>query len=262
MLMFVSIVLCSCSNSKFDDAVSIIGSLPVFFDQDKIEQTASYEDGKLIISFPFESTSKWDNVIGDGWIPQVFIRELFENNIAAYTLGSVLKTKEGVSPIEDFLSIMDEKNAKFEIKYGNKSVLFSTDEIRELLNDDIQKDIAAPYFAIQMEKFADYYNEELQASGLYLTSAAIEHDTLYININCKKNIDLRRINPVTIDAILTYPAIPMHCYLNKLCLAFRYHKIDKENQLTTNKIFEGDIVMPVPSEKLEKTWEKMQQEKK
>lgn len=118
LLLAFGTILCSC-HSKFDDAVSLIESIPVFFDNHRLNQNVEYKERELTISFPYHSqTEAWaDNVIGDDWVPEVFIRNLFGTALSQVILGKVLDSE---TPVETFLSMMDEKNASFIVQYGKK----------------------------------------------------------------------------------------------------------------------------------------------
>lgn len=263
-------VLCSCQ-SKFDDAVSLIASLPVFFDNDRVNQIVEYKDKTLTISFPYHSqTEGWtDNVIGDEWVPEVFIQKLFGTALSQVTLGKVLDSD---SPVESFLAMMDEKNASFVVKYGNKTVNLTTDNIRQILSGEDNRNLAAPYFAKQLQKFADDYNSVLKEKGLYIANARKENSsTIFININYKTRGDLKKINDIALKSLGDYPAVPTYCYLNNLNLAFRYHKVNGDLELTTNTTFENtesniafeylkDVIFWVPEENLSQIWKSMNEQ--
>lgn len=274
LLLVFGTILSSCQ-SKFDDAVSLIASIPVFFDDNRVDQNVEYKDGTLTISFPYHSqTEEWaDNVIGDGWVPEVFIQKLFGTALSQVTLGKVLDSD---TPVETFLSMMDEKSASFVIRYGRKNVDLSTDDVRRILNVDDNRNIAAPYFAKQLQKFAEDYNSVLQEKGLYIANARKEKningsDIIFININHKTRGDLKKINSIALKSLENYPAVPTYCHLNNLNLAFRYHKVNNDLELTSNSKFENiesnvafeylkDVIFWVPEENLSQMWKRMQEQ--
>lgn len=276
LLSFVCFLFCSCGKSKFDETLSLLSSLPVFFEDHRVEQNIDYEDGKIIISFPYKSqTPEWaSRVIGDSWVPEVFMQKLLNNNIAAYTIGSVLESEKGGSPIDEFLSLVDEKKASFVIRYGNNEVTYTTKDVRDILDDDSGKNIAAPLFAKQLANFAKDYNDVLQEKGLYMVNAVKEssvtgNDIVYININCKKNLVPKAINTIAMESLEQYLAIPIYCHLNNLGLAFRYHTVNNDSELTTNVTFDKanveynslkDAVFFVPEERMAQIWQ-LQQER-
>lgn len=257
----VGLMMSSCADKKFDDAVSILESLPVFIDDTKLNQRVSYEDGTLTVEIPYEFDKQvpgWTGeVIGKDWLPPVFIKGWLGNNIAAFTLGRTLETEKGKSPIKEFLSMMDSKNAKFLIKYDGNSTTLSTDDVRRILADNSQKDDISPYFAKQLATFANKFNTALRGS-LHMANAVKEGGTLYLNFNVTKEGDY---NDFMWNSVEVYKFIPGYCHLNGLQLAFRYHKVDTGGELESNTVFgDNDTVFRVAPEIVTSTWESFKKE--
>lgn len=273
-LLFMGIMCVSCSNSKFNDAVSILGSLPVFFDDNRLDQTVSMEEGKIILSFTYNpQTPQWANdVLGDDWVAPVFLQKLFNNSIAVYAIGSILETGKGESPIDVFLDMAEEKQLKFLIKNSNQEKVLSVNEVRDILNDNSNKYMAAPFVAIQLDKFAKDYNSAIQAKGLYMANATMEEGFsgkkfICININCYGKLDLSKCNEIAEKALANYSALPIHCFHNELGIAFRYHSVDIEGLLVKNHVFEkvntgniDDKIFYVSSDYLSQLWSKIKKE--
>ncbi len=278
-LVMVGVMLFSCNNDKsFEDAVSILGSIPVFMDDNKVNQSASLENNNVVLSFHYSPNTEWGKAIGDNWVPILFMKQLLGQALAGYTLGSVLKAEEGEYPVGKFLDMMDEKNASFELKYNNKSKVLSPTEVRTILEETNDADVTAQYFGKQMEQFANDFNgEATQSIGYYMKSATMEdanqygnYGTLYININYK-GIPLTNLNsPISTsslestleNSLFMYSSIPAYCYLSKNTLAFRCHHVDDESLLTTNELFNNstDYVFYIDQEKLKAKWDSMQEQ--
>ncbi|MGN0213326.1 MAG: hypothetical protein ACI4AH_00780 [Muribaculaceae bacterium] len=267
-----AMLLSSCGKSKFDEAVELLGSLPVFFDNERLNQTVTYEDDVITLSLSYQpQTSQWANdVIGDDWVAEVFLQKLLGNNIAAYTIGSVLSTEDS-SPIDEFLSLAKKKNVKFVVKNGSNEVTLSPDEVSNILEDDSNKNLVAPYFAKQIEKLANDLNSQLQDAGIYMANAKMLKSptgvtSICIYINCLKKYSPSKINPVVEESLEVYPTIPIYCHLNDMNLAIQYHLVDSKSELTNNLFVDylssnsdyysiKDKIFFVSAEKLSKIWE-------
>lgn len=264
----LSMICVSCSNSKFNDAVSLLGSLPVFFDDNRLDQTVTLEDGKILMSFTYNPpASQWaNNVIGNDWVIPVFLQKLFNNSLAVYTIGSTLDTAKGESPIDDFLDMAEGKNITFVIQNADDRRELTVKELRAILNDDSDKYMAAPFVAIQLDKFAKDYNSVMQSGGLYMANATMEKSlsgkgVICFNINCFGKLNLSKCNEIAVNALADYSAFPIHCVHNDLGVAFRYHMVASQDLLVTNQVFENlnsasldDKIFYVPSDYLSKVW--------
>lgn len=275
-VLFMGIMCVSCSNSKFNDTVSLLGSLPVFFDDNRLDQTVSMEDGNIVLSFNYQpQTAQWANdVIGLDWVAPVFLQKLFNNSIAVYTIGSTLETGKGESPIDVFLDMAEEKQMNFIIKNADQKKVLSVKEVRDILNDNSNKYMVAPFVAIQLDKLAQDYNSALQSKGLYIANATMEEGLsgkkiLCININYFGKPNLSKCNEIAEEALAqkNYSALPIHCFHNDLGIAFRYHSVENENLLVENHFFEkinsgtvDDKIFYVSSEYLSQLWNKIKQE--
>lgn len=152
----------------------------------------------------------------------------------------------------------------------------STEDVRQILNGEDNRNLAAPYFGKQLQKFAEDYNSVLKEKGLYMANARKERptygkDIIFININYKTSGDLKKINNIALKSLENYPAVPTYCHLNNLNLAFRYHKVNNDIELTTNTTFENiesnaiskylkDVIYWVPEENLSHIWEQIQEQ--
>lgn len=264
-------LFCSCTQSKFDKAVEILESLPVFFNDERIDQKLTYEDNVITLSFAYRpKTSKWANdVIGEEWVPEYFFRQLLSNHIAAYTIGSTLELKDCV-PVDEFLSMAKEKNIKFVIKNGSKEYTYSPDEVKKILSDEKNTNFAAPFFAQQIDAFAKDVNKDLQAVGIYMAYAKMLKSpkgerTICLYFNHTKNQMPGKIHPVIEDALLQYKPIPIYCHLNNVKLAIQYHLVDNEIEITNDEFNDylssgldyklaDDKIFFISSEKLSATW--------
>lgn len=245
IFVLCTVLFCtSCSSSKFNKAVDILGSLPVFFDENPLNQTVSFENESIILSFSYQpQTAQWaNNVIGSDWVVPIFLRRLFNNAISVYAIGAVLETKEGESPIDVFLDMAEKKKVNFIIRNHDQETVLPVKEVRSILNDDSEKNMAAPFFALQLEKYAEYYNSVLKDKGLYMVNANIEStqsikNVLCMNINCLENLDVSKINVVSEKLLANYPALIAYCIQNEIDIAFRYHTVCIKGLLTSNKAF-------------------------
>lgn len=275
-VLFMGIMCVSCSNSKFNDTVSLLGSLPVFFDNNRLDQTVSLEDGNIVFSFTYKpQTAQWANdAIGVDWVAPVFLQKLFNNSIAVYTIGSTLETGKGENPIDVFLDMAEEKEMNFIIKNANQEKVLSVKEVRDILNDTSYKYMTAPFVAIHLAQLAQDYNSALQSKGLYIANATMEENLsgkkfICININYFGKPNLSKCNEMVEGALAqkNYSALPIHCFHNDLGIAFRYHSVDNENLLVENHSFEkinsgtvDDKIFYVSSEYLSQLWNKIKQE--
>ena len=77
---------CSCSDSKYEGAVSMLGALPVFFNEDRVNQSVTYEGNEIKITIPYQPAShEWyDNVTGDDWVVPLFFQKLREQHCRLY----------------------------------------------------------------------------------------------------------------------------------------------------------------------------------
>ncbi len=268
----MAMLFSSCGKSKFDEAVELLGSLPVFFDNERVGQTVTYEDTVITLSFSYHpKTSKWANdVIGEEWVPEVFLQELLDNNIAAFTLGGVLNLKN-CSPVEEFLSMAKEKNLTFVVKNDTKEYRYSPDEVKKIISDESNKNLAAPYFAKQIDQFAQDLNSELRKVGIYMSCAKMlespqEGRSICIYINYMGNQMPSKMNPMIEQALELYHTIPIYCHFNKIKLAIQYHLVDNESELTNNEFVDylcsgldynlvADKIFFVSPEKLSVIWE-------
>lgn len=246
---------CSCSDSKYEGAVSMLGALPVFFNEDRVNQSVTYEGNEIKITIPYQPAShEWyDNVTGDDWVVPLFFQKLLGNNIAAYTIGQCLEAEKGTSPIEEFLTLSEEKNITFVVSNGSVETILKPNDIRQYLNDDAYKYMFGQHFAKQLKDFANDYNEVLQEKGLAIVNASKEtsstgQEKVFIDINCIRTISPKDINDIAVKSLKDYAVIPSYCYHNNLSLAFRYHVVSNMSEVTSNSSTGQVEVFDVPQQ--------------
>lgn len=259
-LLVIAVALCSCSDSKFDKAVTTLGTVPVFLGgEDRINQSVNYEDGKLIIEVPYDfekQEPEWAvKLIGHDWLPPMLIWDLLGRNLTAFGLGVDLDTKEGESPIEDFLSRMDEKNATFFIKYGNHSASLSTDDVRRILKEKVPKDFIAYSCAKGLVKYAEIFNGSgiSTLGGISMVDATVSNGTLYVNYICQRKGVTPDIKTIGERLLQNSRAISAYCHLNNLGLAFRYRRADSQN-------YSLDQEYQISRERLADLWKKLEKD--
>lgn len=135
LILLLGIALCSCGDSKFDKTVSLLDALPVFIADQKVNQEVVYADNTINITIPDQGQlyTQDGTPVTDDMIITVFLQDLLNNNIAIYALGQTLNTKEGESPIEDFLSRAEKKNVDFVIEYNETKIKLTPNEVRNRL---------------------------------------------------------------------------------------------------------------------------------
>ncbi len=268
-LLSFCLIACACNqDNKFNSAIDVLGTLPVFLNgQDKLEKTVNYSDGKVNISFNYQpQTQGWVNdVIGDDWVAPTFMKELLRGNIASFTLGSVLKTEQGQSPVRQLLSMMDERKATFVVKNGDKKVELTPHEVEELLNDTTAegeaKSVFAKYFSTELNRFVTDFNEALTQNGVHVAGAEKIDRAIIITVNYLNNHDLDKIKTIAPEAIKKYTSVPGYCYLYRHNLIFNYHEVDSSSDLVkfTKSGDPRDLLVPVETDLFQQVWKSFQE---
>lgn len=135
LILLLGIVMSSCGNSKFDDAVSILESLPVFITDKSVDQKVEYTDHTISITIPDQGQlfTKDGQPVTDDMMITVFLQDMFNNNVATFTLGELLGTKKGESPVDDFISIAEKKKVDFVIIYNDTKITLTPEELKSKL---------------------------------------------------------------------------------------------------------------------------------
>lgn len=135
LILLLGMTMSSCGNSKFNDTVSILESLPVFIADQKVEQKVVFTDNTITITIPDQGqlSTKDGEPVTDDMIITAFLQDMFNNELSTYIIGSTLDTKQGGSPVEEFISIAEKEKVNFIIEYNNTKITLTPKELSNKL---------------------------------------------------------------------------------------------------------------------------------
>lgn len=256
----IAMLVTSCKEeSKLGEAVGTLNAIPIFFGDQRVEHTVSLEEKTVVIDFK-EDDSKYKNVelqvpdwakklIGYDWAPQIVFHRLLGGSTPTYMLATVLGTKTGGNPVNEFLDLMDKEQATFELHIGGKTFKLTPADVRKIMKEDEQKNVAAPAFAQHIARIYKSYNEKSYYTKAHLKDVTNENDTLYFNLVTENETGLYSPDEYLDALLFSNLTIAVHCFHNKLSIAYRL----KDTDGNTYK------VVSVPQERLAESWQYVQE---
>lgn len=119
-------------------------------------------DGKdVVLTFAVEkAVAPIPNFSFDKWIKPYAVSTLLGNGLNNFVLGKTLETKQGGSPSEDYLKLMEESGAQFKVVVktatGDKSYMITPAEAKKLLDQPKENHAlfaASSVFIAQIHEF-------------------------------------------------------------------------------------------------------------
>lgn len=245
---------------RIENCAKLLMTVPVYYDQDTIQQQISYEEGKFVIAFAQnDSIPDWAyEAVGTRWAPGYFLKQIFNGEMSSFLLQKALLIDNDESPLHFFMGLLEHENSSIIMKFGDFTYDLTTEEVVRLLidesNDEEGKNLIAVLAIHQLKDFGEVIDEPFIGS-VKIVDAGNDEQTVYIDINLKEWLNKPKVREALEGELTSFNTIPIYCYQNGKKLAVRYHIVGNNEDISKNT---SDIISTVidyiPANTLERKW--------